>query len=40
MASFDVQSLLTNIPVGEKIDISVSRVFQHKKNQRNIEEAL
>ena len=31
MASFDIQSLFTNIPLDETIDICVNRVFQHKK---------
>ena len=31
MASFDIQSLFTNILLGETIDICVNRVFQHKK---------
>ena len=31
MASFDVQSLFTNISLDETIDICVYKVFQHKK---------
>ena len=31
MAFFDIQSLFTNIPLDQAIDICVERVFQHKK---------
>ena len=31
MASFDIQSLFTNIPLDETINICVDRVFQNKR---------
>ena len=42
MASFDIHSLFTNIPLDETIDIRVTRVFQHKKkiNKRYVKETF
>ena len=31
VAFFDIQSLFSNIPIDETIDICINRVFQHKK---------
>ena len=36
MASFDIQSLFTDIPLDETIDICVNRVFQHKKKVKGM----
>ena len=36
MASFDIQSLFTNIPLDEIIDISVDTVFDKKKKVKGM----
>ena len=36
MASFDIQSLFTNIPLDETINICVDRAFQNKKKVKGL----